>query len=199
MPVMDGSSATRAMRRWEQERGTPPTPIYALTAHAFLETVARSQESGFTAMLTKPIRKQELLEVLARHAKHGSGSHAVAGAPADLPASPVPGPAAAPVANGLIAVVMEEGMEDVVPAYLHKRRAELAVYRQALESGDFDSIRKMAHKTKGTGAGYGFAGLAELCAALEQAATRTDGPFIRTKLSEYADYLERVKLQSGNQ
>jgi signal transduction histidine kinase/CheY-like chemotaxis protein len=198
MPEMDGSTATRAMRRWEEERGTPPTPIYALTAHAFGEIVARGQEAGFTAMLTKPIRKQVLLEVLARHGKHGSGSGPVAGIPVHLSASPVPEPVAAPVANGVIAIVIEEGMEDVVPGYLEKRRAELAVYRQALESGDFDSIRKMAHKTKGTGAAYGFAGLTELCAALEQAAIRADGPFIRTKLSEYSDYLERVRLQYGN-
>jgi len=43
-------------------------------------------------------------------------------------------------------------MEDIVPGYLEKRRAEIDTYRQALAGGDFDSIRMMGHKLKGTGA-----------------------------------------------
>jgi signal transduction histidine kinase/HPt (histidine-containing phosphotransfer) domain-containing protein/FixJ family two-component response regulator len=199
MPVMDGATAARAIRRWEEERGAPPTPIYALTAHAFVEMVARGQEFGFTAVLTKPIRKPALLEVLARHGKRGSGSRPAAEPPAHLSAAPIAESVTATVPAGRIPVLIEEGMEEAVPAYLDKRRAELPVYRQALESGDFDSIRKMAHKTKGTGAGFGFPGLAEICAALEQVAIRNDGALVRTKLSEYSDYLERVTLQYSKQ
>ena len=34
MPVMDGLTATRAIRAWEQANHRPPTPIIALTASA---------------------------------------------------------------------------------------------------------------------------------------------------------------------
>ena len=34
MPVMDGLTATRAIRAWEQANGRAPTPIIALTANA---------------------------------------------------------------------------------------------------------------------------------------------------------------------
>ena len=34
MPVMDGLTATRAIRAWEQANARPPTPIIALTASA---------------------------------------------------------------------------------------------------------------------------------------------------------------------
>jgi CheY-like chemotaxis protein len=188
MPVMDGATATRAIRRWEEEQGVPPTPVYALTAHAFVDMVARGQEFGFTAMLTKPIRKAALLEVLARQGESASGA-----------APPMAKAQAAPDLAGRVLVVVEQGMEEAVPAYLAKRRDELPVFGQALESGDFDSIRKMAHKTKGTGAGYGFPGLSELGAALEEAAIHRDGAFIRAKLSEYSDYLDRVTLQYSRQ
>jgi CheY-like chemotaxis protein len=34
MPVMDGLTATRTIRAWEQANDRPPTPIVALTASA---------------------------------------------------------------------------------------------------------------------------------------------------------------------
>jgi signal transduction histidine kinase/CheY-like chemotaxis protein/HPt (histidine-containing phosphotransfer) domain-containing protein len=190
MPVMDGLSATRAIRRWENEQGMSPTPVYALTAHAFAEMVARGSEFGFTGVLTKPIRQLTLLEVLARHSKSEFARRANGGVAA---AEPEPQPADAP--TGPIAILVADGLEDIVPTYLDKRRADLPVYRQALDSGDFESIRKMAHKTKGAAGGYGFQGLTELGGALEQAAIRTDGTLIRTKLDEYAEYLERIELK----
>ncbi|MEG3638206.1 PAS domain-containing hybrid sensor histidine kinase/response regulator [Magnetococcus sp. PR-3] len=64
MPFMDGYTATRAIRAWEQETQHTPTPIVALTAHALKEDEAKSLAAGCTAHLTKPIRKQVLLETI---------------------------------------------------------------------------------------------------------------------------------------
>ncbi|MBI3950535.1 MAG: response regulator [Acidobacteria bacterium] len=64
MPVMDGYAATRAMRQWERERGLRPTPIVALTAHAFKEEVRKSLEAGCTAHMAKPIKREKLLETI---------------------------------------------------------------------------------------------------------------------------------------
>jgi hypothetical protein len=41
---------------------------------------------------------------------------------------------------------VEAGMEDLVPSYLDKRRAEIAKYRQALIEEDFKTIRMLGHK-----------------------------------------------------
>ena len=71
MPVMDGHHATRLIREREAANNEPPTPIVALTAHAFPEEVARSLESGCDAHLAKPIRKQALLEALEGYRKRG--------------------------------------------------------------------------------------------------------------------------------
>jgi two-component system, sensor histidine kinase and response regulator len=65
MPVMDGYTATRTIRSWECDQCRTPTPIIALTAHAQHEDTVKSLEAGCTEHLTKPIRKQTLLEVLA--------------------------------------------------------------------------------------------------------------------------------------
>ncbi|MEO5367083.1 MAG: response regulator [Magnetococcus sp. WYHC-3] len=66
MPVMDGYSATRLLRAWEQEQGRAPVPILALTAHAMKEDEALSLDAGCNCHLTKPMSKKQLIEIL-RH------------------------------------------------------------------------------------------------------------------------------------
>ncbi|WP_447985548.1 response regulator [Nitrospira sp. Nam74] len=65
MPVMDGYAATKAIRLWESDQSRAPTPIIALTAHAQPEDTLKSFEAGCTDHLTKPIKKQVLLRLLA--------------------------------------------------------------------------------------------------------------------------------------
>ncbi|MBF0158238.1 MAG: response regulator [Magnetococcales bacterium] len=64
MPIMDGYSATRVIRQWEQETGRARLPIVALTAHALEGEADRSREAGCDLYLSKPIKKQRLLEVI---------------------------------------------------------------------------------------------------------------------------------------
>ena len=65
MPVMDGHTATREIRSWEAAQGADAVPVVALTAHAIKEDTERSLATGCTAHLTKPIKKQTLLNALS--------------------------------------------------------------------------------------------------------------------------------------
>ncbi|MBX9605987.1 MAG: response regulator [Gammaproteobacteria bacterium] len=67
MPVMDGYAATRAIRAFEQAQGRPRTPVIALTANAVKEDMDASRAAGCDDHLTKPIKKQTLLDALAAH------------------------------------------------------------------------------------------------------------------------------------
>ncbi|MBF0421841.1 MAG: transporter substrate-binding domain-containing protein [Magnetococcales bacterium] len=69
MPKMDGYSATRAIRRWERESGRRPLYICALSAHASSGKQEESLASGCNEHLTKPIRKQKLLEIFQQVAR----------------------------------------------------------------------------------------------------------------------------------
>jgi two-component system sensor histidine kinase/response regulator len=64
MPVMDGYSATRAIRVWENANGRRHTPVVALTAAALDEEIARTREAGCDAHLTKPIKKATLVALI---------------------------------------------------------------------------------------------------------------------------------------
>ena len=64
MPVMDGLTATRAIRATELEEGRRAVPILALSANARPEDIESSLQAGCTAHLSKPISKQRLLAAL---------------------------------------------------------------------------------------------------------------------------------------
>ncbi len=75
MPVMDGLSATRELRRIEREDGQRQrTPVIALTANAFDADAQLSLDAGCDAHLTKPISQADLLEALARYGRKAAGS-----------------------------------------------------------------------------------------------------------------------------
>ncbi len=68
MPVMDGYEAVHSIRAWEAEQGRDATPIIALTGNGLTEDIEKAQAVGFTAHLTKPIKKHTLLEAIQQHA-----------------------------------------------------------------------------------------------------------------------------------
>jgi CheY-like chemotaxis protein/anti-sigma regulatory factor (Ser/Thr protein kinase) len=68
MPVMDGPTATRAIRELELRSGMSPTPIVALTANAMSHQVEGYRAAGMTSILAKPIEVAKLYETLAEAA-----------------------------------------------------------------------------------------------------------------------------------
>ena len=64
MPVMDGLTATKEIRRLERE-DCKTIPIVAMSANAFEEDVKKSLASGMNAHLSKPLDFQKLEEMLA--------------------------------------------------------------------------------------------------------------------------------------
>ena len=64
MPRMDGLQATATIRQWERAEGRRPTPIIALTAQALTEEREKALAAGYTAHLTKPIKKPDLLKAI---------------------------------------------------------------------------------------------------------------------------------------
>lgn len=66
MPMMDGYETTRCIRNWEKKNGQGSTPIIALTADALPGTESACRESGMNDYLSKPVRKENLRQVLSR-------------------------------------------------------------------------------------------------------------------------------------
>ena len=61
MPVMDGYSATRAIRAMENETGRRRVPILALTASVLAEALKEAIDAGCDAYVVKPVKRATLL------------------------------------------------------------------------------------------------------------------------------------------
>lgn len=61
MPVMDGITATRAIRAFEQGHSRKPTPVIALTANNMAHQIEEYRKAGFSGHVPKPIDAMELI------------------------------------------------------------------------------------------------------------------------------------------
>lgn len=66
MPVMSGFQAIAEIRASESQKGLPPTPIVAISAHALSEGSEMSKKIGCDEYLSKPIRRETLINVVTR-------------------------------------------------------------------------------------------------------------------------------------
>jgi PAS domain S-box-containing protein len=66
MPIMDGYSATRAIRTMEKETGRRRTPIIALTGSVLADALKKAIDAGCDAHVAKPVKKATLLAAIRK-------------------------------------------------------------------------------------------------------------------------------------
>lgn len=193
MPVMDGYSATRAMRGHERERGETHTPIIAMTAQAFVEDVQRSLDAGCDLHLAKPIRKDELLDALrGLVGLRGNGGHSDAFAPAEKALDKEAGGGTS--FQEAIVVHLDPDIAAVAPRYLQSVSQRLNDLKELLATEQWEPLRRSGHQMKGEGEAFGFSPISEMGAVIQTAAEKQDADSLRLALQRLADYLERVEL-----
>lgn len=183
MPVMDGYAATRAVRAWEAQAGSGQhVPILALTAHALAEDRRRCLEVGMDDYLTKPFSMEKLRERLVQWVRVAPMQSA---ADECLVSEPVDAENA-PVENNVIQLRALESIVALDPANGEALLARLldtyetsstelvSVVGGALESGNTEELRRVAHALKSSSGNVGAEQLFELCRSLEAAARDRD-------------------------
>ncbi len=166
MPGMDGFATLREIRRWERERQVwPPVPILALTAHAGEEAYRRSRAAGFTGHLVKPVSQLEMRVTLHWYGRFRQ--------------RPVP----------------DDSIRDLVSDYVDRRGAECRMLVNACQAGDWDAVEAIAHRVRGSAAGYGFPLLSELAEEVETRVQRRD--LTEGLLHVWQDYVQYMALMGG--
>jgi PAS domain S-box-containing protein len=179
MPVMDGLTATRAIREWERANHRPPTPIVALTASALKGDQEQCMAAGCTAYLTKPIKQEVLLQAIKEHS-----------IVAHPPLSEESG------RRDTILVRVNPRFADLIPAFLHNRRQDVIAILKALDRRDFETVESLGHGMKGAGGSWGFQAITDMGGALEQAGERADIAASHKWAGELSTYLDRVEIVS---
>jgi CheY-like chemotaxis protein len=85
-------------------------------------------------------------------------------------------------------------LRDILPGYVERQRAAVRTLFDALDAGDYDAIRTLGHKMKGSGSGYGLDRITWIGAEIEQAAGQRDPQRIREKAEALEDFLRRVTI-----
>jgi PAS domain S-box-containing protein len=177
MPVMDGLTATRAIRAWEQEHRRSPTPIIALTASALKGDQEKFVAAGCSAYLSKPIKQDVLLQAIR-----------------ELSSPPPVAPDADAASPDRIVVRAIPAIADLVPGFLQNRRHDVVAALAALDRGDYAAVESLGHGMKGAGGSWGFDGITDIGAALEEAARRQDPLASQAWIGELTRYLDRVEV-----
>jgi PAS domain S-box-containing protein len=182
MPVMDGLTATRAIRAWEQANGRSPTPIIALTASALKGDREECLAAGCTAFLTKPIKQEVLLQAIKDHstlARH-------------VPKTETTSKAAARQRDALL-VRADPRFARAIPSFLYNSRRNVVLMLEALERGELETVQRLGHSMKGSGTSFGFPTITDIGAALELSAGSADTSASRRWVGELSIYLDRVE------
>ncbi len=159
MPIMDGYEATGAIRDLERQAAASHDdgharrgriPIIAMTANALKGDREKCLAAGMDDFLTKPIKRQPLLQTVSQWA---GGVRRMQPACDRPELDPAPASEAAPHPMDLETAVHEFGdrplVLEVANELLSNARQQARVMRDALAQQTSERIRKEAHSVKG--------------------------------------------------
>ncbi|MBT0956537.1 response regulator [Alphaproteobacteria bacterium KMM 3653] len=164
MPVMDGRAATRAIRALNSAAAR--TPIVALTANAMAEEQDAFLADGMNDILTKPILRENLDEILAKYAGSAASGAAAPATPAKTQALIDP-QHMAEITETLGAASVHTLLERFA-SEVEKTLQELTPYQP------LDVLAAQAHRVAGTAATLGAVGLRAALIRVETAAKTKD-------------------------
>ena len=66
MPIKDGYSTCREIRRWERKNKYTHMPIIALSANVLGDVYQQCADAGFNSYVTKPVEFKQLSNVMTK-------------------------------------------------------------------------------------------------------------------------------------
>lgn len=170
MPEMDGLAATKIIRA-RRKGGENPIRIIALTAYAFQSDLDRCLSAGMDNYLAKPIRLEALMDVIIQ-------------AGADYRDESQPHEVSEPEKNKLVDPLrmkdlldgLEDGLSEVIEAYLEDAPLQIEQMRAALLRNDWDALQRIAHTLKSSSGIFGAREMAAGCQSIEISARMQQAP-----------------------
>ncbi len=197
MPVLDGMSATRLIRKAESDVLNPEIPIIALTAHAFRDEITRCIESGMNDYLTKPVDSQKLISVLKKWlitvqmVKDQDTSPVFPDGPdhdenEDLPVFDTDDFLSRTMGDRELIKISLKAFFEFTPSLLDN-------LEKAVSSQNLDEVARCAHSLKGSAANIGAKKLSDLAQQMESVSDNHDVEGLKQKLKKVKDAYEELQ------
>ena len=167
MPEMDGYEVTARIRNFEEPQGWR-TPIVAMTANTQAGDAEKCLAAGMDDYLAKPITLVELRHKLERWLIHGTQAERTV-APALQLSAPEDSPLDRIVFDKL-REILGPALQHAVTPFLEDTPSYLEQLEQAVNQGDAESARVMAHTIKGSSSNLGATSLAQFAKEVEELA-----------------------------
>lgn len=191
LPGMNGFEATADIRRLEGDR--KHTIIVALTANAIKGYRERCLMAGMDDYLSKPIRSDELREMLAQWVMPTDWS-----AGSDLADSVGEERLDADRLNKLITMFRKTNKElfpTVVEPFLNNLEANLFTLNKAIECRNYSGLAETAHYLQGGSRNIGFQKITRICAGIQENVKRNHHENIRILVGSLKTELPIIRQQ----
>ena len=167
MPIMDGLTATRVIRKLD---GFAELPIIAMTAHTMAHEREKSFDAGMNDHIGKPFDEAGFYRVLAKWIPRGKQSMSTASAPRPPSDNGLPQLAGVDTRAGLALLLGDEARyRHWLGDFVVEAPAAMKQIRQALAAGAPETASMAAHTLKGRMGLLGMKALHAIAASLETA------------------------------
>ena len=163
MPIMDGLSATKNIRKLPIHQPW----IIGLSADAFTESRDAALSAGMNEYLTKPFRTDDLLKALQRVKKYAPTAIASEVLTEPIASQPVRESLNMQTLKSLENSIGAENLSRLADNYIQQSGIAIAKMQTALSKNDFVTIESENHALKGTSGNFGASELFRLCGSLE--------------------------------
>jgi len=196
MPEMDGYEATASIRLAEQD-SRQHTPIVAMTANTQRGSVEKCLAAGMDDYLSKPITLAELAQKLQRWLSAAAQEPPAASSERDEPDGS-DGPLDRAVFDNLRAV-LGPSIDEAVKPFLEDIPVYLEQLQTALDEGDAEKARAMAHSMKGSSANLGAVAVSRLARQAQDLAEAHRLPEIGPLMPQLREAFDMVSAVLGTE
>ncbi len=195
MPLLDGLSATRAIRSGKTQIKNPKIPIIAMTAHALKGDREICIEAGMDDYITKPIIPQALVEVLEKWVNQAHEHPAM-----DLaPGSGISQPSGPLVFDrpALTARLMGDAdlIKRIIAGFIKDMPKQIQALKKLIVQRDAEAAGKQAHTIKGAAANVSGLALSAIAYEMEKAGRAGKLDEVSTLFSELERQFRWLRTQ----
>ncbi|PIQ96048.1 MAG: Hpt domain-containing protein [Nitrospinae bacterium CG11_big_fil_rev_8_21_14_0_20_56_8] len=99
--------------------------------------------------------------------------------------------------DGKFVVRIDPSLKELIPTYLKNRQTDLETLARALLDNDFSGIENVAHKMKGSGAGYGLHKITAIGQGLEHSARTKNAEQTKQYIQQLKRFMEQLEIVYG--